>query len=852
MRKTFCIASLFTLFLFALPGMSQNQDLPFRNQGLSTEKRINDLLSRLTVEEKVSLLIASSPGIPRLEIEKYYHGNEALHGIVRPGNFTVFPQAIALASMWNPDLQYQIATAASDEARGRWNELEQGKKQTLRFNDLLTFWSPTINMARDPRWGRTPETYGEDPYLAGVLAVQFVKGLQGNDPKYLKVVSTPKHFAANNEEHNRFECNAIIPMRSIREYYLPAYEMAIKEGKAASIMASYNAINGLPSTANPWLLTKVLRQEWGFNGYVVSDCGGVGNLVSSHKYVKTKELAAMVSIKAGLDLECGDNVYKEPLINAYKSGMVSMADIDTAAYRVLRARMQLGLFDDPKDNPYNKISPTVVGSPAHKALALEAARQSMVLLKNNNNFLPLNLKKIKTIALVGINAGNTEFGDYSGVPVGEPVSILKGIQNRVGNGVKVLYAPWQPVNGLEGYQLIPKEFFPDGLKAEYFANMLLEGEAKTRVDGNINFEPANQAPDAFLPTGSFSVRWTGKIRPTISGKYSFGFFAQDGCRLIIDGKNVIDSWKRKSLRSDFADIELEAGKEYQLQADYFAKRDAQAKLFWKAPNVDADFTQLFADAKKYASASDVTIAVLGMNRNFESEGQDRENISLSKDQEAFIRMIYKANPKTVVVLVAGSSLAINWIQDNVPAIVDAWYPGQQGGTAVAELLFGDYNPAGRLPLTFYKSIEDLPAFDDYDVTKGRTYQYFQGQPLYPFGFGLSFSRFTYSNLKLQDQESKILVSFDLKNSGKMDGDEVTQVYVKLPQMDMPMPIKQLKGFQRILVKTGKTENMKIALDKAQLRYWNENSGKFITPKGSYTIMVGASSEDIRLSQSINL
>ena len=851
MRHTIFFSTLLTLIFLALPGKSQNQDLPYKNPGLSTEKRVNDLLGRLTVEEKVSLLIASSPGIPRLGIDKYFHGNEALHGIVRPGNFTVFPQAIGLAGMWNPALHFKIATVISDEARARWNELEQGKKQTQHFNDLLTFWSPTINMARDPRWGRTPETYGEDPYLTGVLAVQFVKGLQGNDPRYLKVVSTPKHFAANNEEHNRFMCNAIIPEYQLREYYLPAYEACVKEGKCASIMAAYNAINNVPCTANPWLLTKVLRQDWGFNGYVVSDCGGPGNLVSSHQYVKTKELAAMVSLKAGLDLECGDNVYKEPMLNAYKLGMISMADIDTAAFRVLRARMKLGLFDDPALNPYNKLSPSIVGSPEHKALALEAARQSIVLLKNNG-ILPFDPKIIKSIAVVGINAANAEFGDYSGIPVGEPVSILKGIQNRVGNKVKIVHAPWQAISGLEGYELISKAYFPDGLKAEYFSTMTLEGESKSRTEEEVNFEPANQKPDAFTPTASMSVRWSGKLRPTLSGKYSLGFLAHDGCRLTIDGKVVVDSWKRKATKTDFGEVELEAGKSYKLTAEYFVKRDAVAKLYWKAPNMVRDFTELFAPAIQAAKNCDVTVAVLGMNKNFESEGQDRESIRLSKDQELFIQAIYKANPKTVVVLVAGSSLAIDWINENIPGVMDAWYPGEQGGTAVAEVLFGDYNPAGRLPLTFYKSMDDLPAFDDYDITKGRTYQYFKGKALYPFGHGLSYSQFTYSNMKMVDQGSKILVSFDLKNSGKMDGDEVTQLYVKVPQLDRPLPIKQLKGFQRVRVLKGKTATVTILLDKAQLRCWDDGSSKFITPKGSYTIMLGASSEDIRLTQLINL
>lgn len=847
----YCLLLPILFLAIAIPSLGQ-QVPKYLNESLSEHERIMDLLGQLTIEEKASLLIASSPGIPRLQIDKYYHGNEALHGIVRPGKFTVFPQAIALASMWNKELHYQVASVISDEARARWNELELGKKQTLRFNDLLTFWSPTINMARDPRWGRTPETYGEDPYLAGALATQFVKGLQGNDPKYLKVVATPKHFAANNEETNRFSCNAVISMRMLREYYLPAYEMAIKEGKAASIMAAYNAINGVPCGANPWLLTKVLREDWGFKGYVVSDCGGPSNLVTAHQYVKTKELAAMVSLKSGLDLECGDNIYKQPLLNAYQQGMVSKADIDTAAYRVLRARMQLGLFDNPANNPYNKISPQVVGSAKHQALALEAARQGIVLLKNEQAFLPLKIKQLKSIAVVGINAGNTEFGDYSGEPVVEPISVLKGIQNKVGSQVKINYAAWQPINGLEGYALIGKEFFPDGLQAEYFSNMTLEGQSKKRIDPQVNFEPANQAPDAFVPTESLSIKWVGKIKPNISGKYSLGFLSHDGCRLTINGQVVIDSWKRKATVTSFADIVLEAGKVYDFKAEYFVRRDAVAKLYWKTPDIDFNVTSLFDEAVAAAKKSDITVAVLGMNKNFEREGQDRSQIGLSKDQEIFIKEIKKANPKTVVVFVAGSSLAIDWVDQNIPAVLDAWYPGEQGGTAVADILFGDYNPAGRLPLTFYKSMDDLLPFNDYDVSKGRTYQYFKGKVLYPFGHGLSYTNFQYSALNIQDQKEALELSFQIKNTGKMDGDEVAQVYVKMPEAMIPMPIQQLKGFQRIKIDKGQSQTVVIKIDKSQLRYWDEKTEQFLTPKGTYQIMVGTSSQDIRLKQSIQL
>lgn len=841
-----CLLSVQTVFVQA-----QEKEL-YLDENAPIHDRIMDLLSKLTIEEKVSLLRATSPEISRLGIEKYYHGNEALHGVVRPGNFTVFPQAIGLASMWNPELHYEIATTISDEARARWNELDQGKKQTAQFSDLLTFWSPTVNMARDPRWGRTPETYGEDPFLSGTLGTQFVKGLQGNDPRYLKIVATPKHFAGNNEEHNRFECDVRVSEKNLREYYLPAFEQCVREGKSASIMAAYNAINGVPCTLNNWLLQKVLREDWGFDGYVVSDCGGPALLVSHHKYIKTKEVAATLSIKAGLDLECGDDVYMWPLLNAYRQRMVSDEDINTAAYRVLRARMKLGLFDNPANNPYNKISPEIVGSEKHKALALEAARQSIVLLKNKNNALPIDLKKVKSIAVVGINAANCEFGDYSGFPVNQPVSVLQGIQNRVGDKVKIVHAPW--VSALDGYEMISASYFPEGLRAEYFSNRHLEGEPKVRTDEWINYEPANQAPDPFLPKSPMSIRWKGKLRPTVSGNYTFAFSSDDGCRLMIDGKKVIDSWHNRAVTTDTFSMDLEAGKDYEIQAEYFDDRDAAvAKLAWKVPVVDKkDRLALYGSAGKAVRECDVAVVVLGINKSIEREGQDRQDIELPKDQEEFIREIYKVNPNTVVVLVAGSSLAINWIDENIPAIVNAWYPGEQGGTAVAEVLFGDYNPAGRLPLTYYNSLDEIPLFDDYDITKGRTYMYFKGKPLYPFGYGLSYSSFSYANMAVKDKGASYEVSFDVKNTGKMNGDEVSQLYVKFPESDTPTPIKQLKGFKRVSVDAGKTESVIIEVKKENLRSWDEKKEQFITPFGKYVFMIGSSSADIRLNKEVEI
>ena len=847
MNKIKKILSIGFMALVACAGTAQAQEL-YKDENAPMHDRIMDLLSRLTVEEKISLLRATSPGIPRLDIPKYYHGNEALHGVVRPGRFTVFPQAIGLAATWNPALQYQVATVISDEARARWNELDQGRNQKDQFSDVLTFWSPTVNMARDPRWGRTPETYGEDPYLSGVMGTAFVKGLQGNDSRYLKVVSTPKHFAANNEEHNRFECNPQISEKQLREYYLPAFEACIRDGKAASIMSAYNALNDVPCTANPWLLTKVLRHDWGFNGYVVSDCGGPALLLSGHKYVKTKEAAATLSIKAGLDLECGDDVYDEPLLNAYKQYMVTDADIDTAAYRVLRARMRLGLFDSEERNPYTKISPTVIGSAKHQEVALNAARECIVLLKNENRMLPLDVKKVKSIAVVGINAGKCEFGDYSGSPVIAPVSILQGIKNRVGDDVKVVYAPWK--SAVDGMELIQGANFPEGLKAEYFDNKDLKGTPKVRKEEWINFEPGNQAPDPFLPSSPLSVRWTGKLRPTVSGNYTLSFTSDDACRLSLDGKMLIDAWGGHAVRTDTVSVYLEAGKDYQLKAEYYDNRDyAVAKLQWKVPQVgQMTKLDLYGEAGKVVRECETVVAVLGINKSIEREGQDRYDIVLPADQREFLQEIYKVNPNIVVVLVAGSSLAVNWMDEHIPAIVNAWYPGESGGTAVAEVLFGDYNPAGRLPLTYYKSLDELPPFDDYDITKGRTYQYFKGDVLYPFGYGLSYTTFKYSDLHVEDGENEVAVSFNLKNTGRRAGDEVAQVYVKLPERDEIMPIKELKGFERVYLKKGERRTVTIRLRKDLLRYWDEAQAKFVNPSGEYTIMVGASSADIRLQQ----
>ncbi len=831
----------------------------YENPEAEIDKRVQNLLSQMTVYEKIQLLLTTSPAIPRLGIEKYNHGNEALHGVVRPGKFTVYPQAIGLAATWNAELIFKVASSISDEARGKWNELDQGRKQHEEFKDLLAFWSPTVNMARDPRWGRTPETYGEDPYLTSRIGISFVKGLQGDDPHYLKAVSTPKHFTGNNEEHNRFECNDIMSERALRSYYLPAFKALITEGKAQSIMTAYNAINGIPCTANKMLLTDILRNEWGFNGYVVSDCGAPANLYSKHFYSPSREDAASSAMKAGLDLECAGYcdecfIYRDYLPRAYEMGKVTESEITASAFRVLRARFMLGIFDDLSLNPYNKIPPSVVGCPEHQALALETARQSIVLLKNKDHFLPLDLRKTKNIAVLGINANSCEFGDYSGVPFNDPVSPFEGIKKRAGENVLVKTRAW--MGELSDLIRIPAQFLnhsdnttiKEGLQAEYFNNPDLTGTPIVRSDPQVQFDTVNQLPDLIVRGKPVSVRWTGDLVPRVSGVYKLGIKSDGNVRFFLNDSLIVDRWAWNQIHSnEVAKFNFIAGEKYSLKIEYTNREESPYISFmWKTP--DMKNTDLYADEKKLARASDIVIAVVGINKSIEMEGLDRESLELPPDQALFIREIYKANPKTVVVLVAGSSLAINWINENVPAIINAWYPGEQGGNAIADVLFGDYNPAGRLPLTYYKSMDDLPPFDDYEVFNGRTYMYSDKVPLYAFGYGLSYTTFEYNGITTNESKIKqgdsIEVRVNVKNTGLYEGDEVVQLYLRDMEASEKLPQKQLKNFKRISLDRGETQTVSFKLGREDLSFWNSKN-EFVLEPGTFKLMIGASSDDIR-------
>lgn len=830
----------------------------FEDPEATIDNRVNDLLSKMTTDEKILLLREVSPAIPRLGIAKYDHGNEALHGVVRPGKFTVFPQAIGLAATWNPDLIYNVSTAISDEARARWNELEQGKKQTSKFSDLLAFWSPTVNMARDPRWGRTPETYGEDCYLTSRIGVSFVKGLQGDDPRYLKVVSTPKHFAGNNEEHNRFECKMEVSEQTLRSYYLPAFKALVTEGKAESIMSAYNAINGIPCTANKWLLTDVLRNEWGFNGYVVSDCGAPGFLYSDHHYVETREEAAQKALKAGLDLECGGYcsecfIFTDYLPRALEQGLVIESEINRAAFRVLRARFKLGIFDDPDLNLYAQIPTSVIGSEKHRQLALETARQSIVLLKNSGNILPLNKKKMKNIAIFGINAGVAEFGDYSGTPLNKPVSPLQGIKDKLSDtNTSIRYIPWL-INPIE-YETINSAFFSynkdgkteEGLAVSYYPHPDFQGDPVMSIDKCIQFDPANQPPNPLIPKGKISVRWSGNLHVPVTGRYKIGLNSEGNTRFYLNDSLIIEQNLKRS--DSYVELDLTAGDDYTLKYEYASEaNNAKTALKWKLLEISE--TEAFKKEKNIAKKSDVVIAVLGINKSIEREGRDRTSLDLPADQMKFIQEIYKVNPKTIVVLVAGSSMTINWIDQHIPAIINAWYPGEQGGAAIADILFGDYNPSGKLPLTFYNSINDLPPFDDYEISKGRTYMYLKNRPLYPFGYGLSYTEFELTNLQLSKKQIQrgedLSVSVDISNVGKQSGSEVVQLYIHDLTSRMAAPLKQLKKFERVSLNKDEKRTITFVLTKEDLSHWNEKN-EFVLSSGSYEIIVGNSSADDRL------
>ena len=701
-----------------------DEPVVWRDVSLPMAIRVSDLIRRMSLAEKVQQLRNDAPAIPRLGLPAYNYWNECLHGVARAGYATVFPQAIGMAATWDTSLIHQEANVIADEARAKHNQYVKEHNGNCAQYFGLTFWTPNINIFRDPRWGRGQETYGEDPFLTARMAVAFIQGLQGNNPKYLEAIACAKHYAVHSgPEPDRHRFNADPSRRDLYETYLPAFEASVREAHVGGVMGAYNALYGVPDCASSFLLTDLLRKQWGFDGYVTSDCGAIYDIWANHKYVETPEAAAADAVKAGDDLCCGTDY--DSLARAVHLGLISEAQIDNALRYVLETRFRLGLFDPPDAVPFTKIPISDNDSPAHQALALRVARESMVLLKNDG-VLPLDRSKIKRIAVIGMNADSIPVlvGNYNGTP-SHPVTILEGIREIAGPDIQVVYEPGCPLAVHRGDT--------ESSEADTTAAVL-----------------AARSADVVIYAGGISAHLEGE----------------------------------------------------EMQVNYDGFR-----------------------------------------------GGDRTQIELPPGQTDLLKALQATGKPVVFVNCSGSAIAMPWAAEHLPAILQAWYPGEQGGVAVAEVLFGLINPAGRLPITFYRATGDLPAFDDYSMAN-RTYRYFDGQPLFAFGHGLSYTRFNYSDPKLNFNKATatdtLKLSFDLKNAGERDGDEVAQVYFRHTKSSEPQPRQALCGFVRVHLPQGQTARVTVQIPAERFRYWDTEKKEYVVEPGNYELLIGAASDDIRL------
>jgi len=850
MKKVFSLSVLLCLASCTFFATAQKPagTFPFQDPALPLEERINDLVSRMTLKEKADQLLYTAPAITRLGIPSYNWWNEALHGVARAGYATVFPQSITIANSWDEGLMYSVASAISDEARAKYHEFQRRGKTGIYQG--LTFWSPNINIFRDPRWGRGHETYGEDPFLTGRMGYQFVKGLQGDDPKYLKVVATAKHYAVHSgPEPLRHSFNAKVSEVDLQETYLPAFRTLIMDAGAYSVMGAYNMFRDFPCCANP-ILYGILRNDWGFKGYIVSDCWAISDFYKYTKFARDAAEAAAQAVKAGTDLECG--VDYRNLMTAFERGLLTEVDIDVAVKRIFTARFKLGMFDPDNIVPFAQIPFFVNCSDYNNTLSRIAAQKSVVLLKNQNNILPLS-KEIRTIAVIGPNANNFEslIGNYNGIPK-DPVTVLKGIKNKLNPGTKIIYSEGSDLaEGVHNLTVIPSRYLltPDGRQGaygEYFNNRDIKGEPSfTRVDDQINFYWEHLSPRADLPDDDFGVKWTTYLVPPESGTYALGSWGSSGYEIFLDGKRIISERNEHHAFHKEYSAELQAGKKYKIEIFYrnYAG-DADMKLLWAPPRPN-----LIQEAISAAKEAEAVVLVLGLSQRLEGEempikidgflGGDRTNLNLPAVQEQLLNEIAGTGKPVVVVLMNGGALSVNKAQEKASAILLAGYPGQQGGNALADILFGDCNPAGRLPVTYYKSIDQIPAFEDYNMT-GKTYRYFTQEPLYPFGYGLSYTIFGYSNLSVPEKAvagGKVKISVTVTNTGKVAGDEVVQLYLTDEKASTPRPVRQLEGFQRITLKPGESKVVDFMLEPRQFSIINKRDKRVIEP-GYFTISVG--------------
>jgi beta-glucosidase len=819
---------------------------PYRDPSLEPQRRAADLVSRFTLEEKVLQMQSTAPAVERLGVPAYNWWNEALHGVAQ-GRASVFPQAIGLAATWDTELMYRVADIISTEARAKYHDALTRPAPLLPNPTAtrpsptagLTYWSPNINIFRDPRWGRGQETYGEDPYLAGRLGVAFVKGLQGKDPRYLKVVATPKHYAVHSgPEPERHTFDARVSEYDLVNTYLPAFRMAVVEAKAESIMCVYNAVDGTPGCASTDLLQKRLRDGWGFSGYVVSDCGAVNDIHQNHELTPTLGGAAVAAVKAGTDLTCGGE-YRS-LVDEVKAGRIKEAELDRSLVRLFVARFRLGMFDPPERVPYAKIPLSVNDSSAHRRVALEAERKAIVLLKNEGGLLPLS-PALRKIAVIGPSADDPValLGNYNGIS-SRQVTPLEGLQSQLG-AARVRYALGATYTAstpafVPADYLTPAAGGGRGVTAEYFDNADLQGKPKLRrTEARPYFDLNMEDPAVVAAVGTekYSVRWTATLTPPATGDYELA--ARTGnwnwtasARLFVDDKELSAEATGPTTimtstqaapgprRGPRARVPLERGRKHSLRVEYRQPGSrGTLQLRW-VPPADA----ALSEAEALVKDSDVALVFVGLSSELEGEemrgvnipgflGGDRTSLDLPEPQERLVKTALATGKPVVVVLTSGSAIAASSAAKGARALLQAWYGGEETGTAIADTLSGVNNPAGRLPVTFYRSVDQLPPFVDYAM-KGRTYRYFKGEPLYPFGFGLSYSTFAYSGLVAKRTAQGAEVRASVKNTSARDGDEVVQLYVgggPAPEA----PIRNLRGFQRIFLRAGESRQLQFTL-----------------------------------------
>jgi beta-glucosidase len=864
----FCVVTLCAAVTPALLGQNQTPSQPWFNASLPVEQRVDALVHAMTLEEKVSQMQNHAAAIPRLGVPEYDYWSEGLHGIARSGYATLFPQAIGLAATWDPALQRAVGTVVSTEARAKYNQAMRDNLHSIYYG--LTIWSPNINIFRDPRWGRGQETYGEDPFLTGTMGVAFVEGLQGDDPKYFRAIATPKHFAVHSgPEPDRHKFNVDVAPRDLEDTYLPAFRATITQGHADSIMCAYNAIDGVPACANKMLLEQHLREDWHFAGFVTSDCGAISDFFTpiGHHYSPDEAHASAVAVEAGTDTSCGDEYAS--LADAVHQKLISEADIDRAVERLFTARMRLGMFDPPEDVKYAQIPYTVVDSPEHRALALKTAEESIVLLKNDGT-LPL-APGLKRVAVVGPNAASLAAieGNYNAIP-SHPSLPVDGIQQALRGKAEVVYAQGSTyVDDLP--ILVPRTALhpeqgshAEGLKGEYFANPDFAGSpVLTRVDKQIDFDWDAASPGAGVPATNFSVRWTGAFTPPAPGKYRLSI-RRLGCwrcgdaityAIWFDGREIYSSQAEappitRGNPGTAAEVNLTDTAPHALRIDYVYKAPrfgAGLTLDWQPP-ADA----LRAEAVQAAKDADVVLAFVGISPNLEGEempvhvdgfaGGDRTSIDLPKTQQQLLQAVADTGKPVVVVLMSGSALAMPWAKQHAAALLEAWYPGEAGGEAIANILTGRVNPSGRLPVTFYASDEQLPPFSDYSML-GRTYRYFQGQPDYPFGYGLSYSTFSYSGLKPDSPSiaagEPLQVAVTVTNTGDRPGDTVAELYLDPPQ-GQGYPLRSLEGFERVHLAAHASAQVHFTLNARELSEVDAQGHRAVRA-GEYGLMVGGSS-----------